>query len=171
MMRILAYTWFTLIMGVTAFLPDVTPVLRLRGFLVRLCFRSCGPNLQLASGVRILFTTRVELGRDVYMAPGCWVQGVGGIVLGDEVMLGPYTVLASNNHTKRDGSYRFGEGRSAPIVFGRGAWTGAHTVITAGVRIGAGAAVAAGAVVTTDVPDQAVVGGVPARIITLSTRG
>ena len=168
MRRVLAYTWFTFIVSATGFLPDVTAILKFRGFLVRWCFRSCGRNFQLASGVRILFTTRVDLGRDVYFAPGCWIQAVGGVAFGDEVMLGPYTVLATNNHTKVDGSYRFGEGNSEPIRFGNGAWTGAHAVITAGVTVGAGAAVAAGAVVTKDVPDHVVVGGVPARVISES---
>ena len=152
-------------MGITSMLPDVTPILKLRGWLVRWCFRSCGRNFQIAGGVRILFTTRVEIGNDVYIAPGCWLQGIGCIVLGDEVMLGPYTVLATNNHTKVKGSYRFGEGAASPIRLGRGAWTGAHVTITAGRIIGEGAAVAAGAVVTEDVPDHALVGGVPAKVI------
>lgn len=152
-------------MGLTAPLPDVAPMLKLRGWLVRWCFRSCGRNFQIASGVRILFTTRIDIGHDVYIAPGCWIQGVGGVTLGDQVMLGPYTVLATNNHTKQDGSYRFGPGQAAPIAIGRGAWTGAHVTITAGRRIGEGAAVAAGAVVTEDVADHAKVGGVPARSI------
>lgn len=163
--RVIAYAWFTLVSSLTGFLPDFTPCLRFRGWLVRLCFSSCGRNFQLASNVKILFTTRIEVGRDVYIAPGCWLQGVGGISLGDEVMLGPYTVLASNNHTKVNGSYRFGAGASAPIRLGRGAWTGAHVVVTAGCTIGDGAAIAAGAVVTQDVPADTVAGGVPARVI------
>lgn len=165
MFRVLAYTWFTFIMAVTGLLPDVKVVLKARGLLVQMCFRRCGRNLQVGSGVRILFTTRVDVGHDVYMAAGCWIQGVGGVTLEDEVMLGPLTVLASNNHTKQGGSYRFGEGAPAPITMERGAWTGAHVVITAGVTVGAGAAIAAGAVVTKDVPEHTVVGGVPAKII------
>lgn len=161
--RVLAYFWFTLVVSATGWLSDLTPILKLRGFLVRWCFRSCGRNLQIASGVRILFTNRIDLGCDVYIAPGCWLQGVGGIKLGDEVMLGPYTVLATNNHQSREGSYRFGEGAASPIELGRGSWTGAQVVVTAGVKIGDGAAVAAGAVVTSDVAPGVVVGGVPAR--------
>jgi len=152
-------------MALTAFVPDVTPVLKVRGWLLRWCFQSCGRNFQIASGVKVLFTTHIQVGHDVYIATGCWVQGVGGIRLDDQVMLGPYTILATNDHTKVDGSYRFGPGQTSPIHLKRGAWTGAHVVVTAGCTVGEGAAAAAGAVVTEDVPAHAVVAGVPAKVI------
>ncbi|HNO78736.1 MAG TPA: acyltransferase [Phycisphaerae bacterium] len=80
-------------------------------------------------------------------------------------MLGPYTVLSSTNHTKLNGSYRYGPGIRKPIELKDGAWTGALSVITAGTTVGNGAAVAAGSVVTKDVPAHSIVGGVPARIL------
>lgn len=165
MKRVIAYCWYCVVAGLTGWLPDVTPVLRLRGWLVRPCFARCGKRFGLASGVRITFTTNVTIGDDVYIAPGCWIQGYGGVTIGDEVMFGPYTIVATNNHTKKDGSYRFGPPAAGPIVLGRGAWTGGHVVLTAGVTIGAGAACAAGSVVTRDVPAHAIVGGVPARVL------
>ena len=163
--RVLAYVWFVTVMSLTGFLPDLKPVLRFRGWLVRGCFRNCGRNFQIASGVRINYTRRMTVGDNVYVAPGCWINAYGGLRLDDEVMLGPYTVVATSNHTKHDGSYRFGAPASAPVVIGRGAWTGSHTTITSGTRIGHGTAVAAGAVVTKSVPHDAVVAGVPARVI------
>lgn len=165
MFRFLSYAWFTFVVAATGFLPDSWPVLKLRGFLVRWCFKSCGRNFHVQAGVRILFTDRVEIGDDVILGMGTWIQGVGGVKIGDEVLLGPYTCIASNDHTKVDGSYRRGPGRTAPVVMEPGSWTGSHVVLTAGVTVGAGAAVAAGAVVTEDVPADVVVGGVPARII------
>ena len=104
------------------------------------------------------------------MARGCWLMGYGGIKPEDEAMLGPYTVLAASNHTKRNGSYRFGEPTGLPIELGRGVWTGAHSVVTEGVRVGAGTAVAANAVVTKDLPPDSVAGGVPARVIASPAR-
>ncbi len=165
MVRILSYAWLTMVVSLTGFLPDLIPILRFRGFLVRWCFKSCGKNFQIAGGVRITFSTRVEIGDDVYIAPACWIQGIGGIKLGEGVMLGPYTVLSSTNHTKLNGSYRYGPGIRKPIELKDGAWTGALSVITAGTTVGNGAAVAAGSVVTKDVPAHSIVGGVPARIL------
>ena len=68
-------------------------------------------------------------------------------------MLGPYTILASSDHTKQGGRSARGPGQRAPILLRRGAWTGAHVVVTAGVTPG-GAVLAAGAVVIKDVPDH-----------------
>jgi acetyltransferase-like isoleucine patch superfamily enzyme len=170
LLRILKYAWFILVMRLSGWIPDFKLVMRFRGWLVRPCFASCGRNFQIASGVTVVYSSRVSIGRDVYLAHGCWLQGVGGLTLGDEVMLGPYTVLASSNHRKTDGSYRFGEPTLKPIILERGAWTGSHVVITFGVRVGQGAACAAGAVVTKDVPADCVVGGVPARVIRTGDR-
>ena len=171
MVRLLKYSWFVFIMRVTGFLPDFTVIMRLRGWLLRPSFKCCGPNFQICSHAMMVYTSNVSIGNDVYIAYGCWIQGYGGVTFEDQVMLGPYTLLASSNHTKKDGSYRFGPPRAAPIVMKRGSWTGAQTVVTAGVTVGVGAACAAGAVVTVDVPDHAVVGGVPAKVIQRAANG
>ncbi len=163
--RALAACWLTLIMRLTGLLPDFRVINRVRGFLARGCFKSCGKRLELASGSVFICAWNITFGDDVFVAYGCWIQGLGGVTFHDQAMLGPYTVVASSNHTKEDGSYRFGLSDSTPIVFKRGAWTGSHVVVTGGTTIGAGAACAAGAVVTKDVPDHAVVAGVPARVI------
>ncbi len=165
MVRTLKYLWFRFIMIITGWLPDFTPILRLRGFLARPAFKKCGRNFQIASGTIINFTSKVQIGNDVFMANNCWIQGVGEVILEDGVLLGPFTVLASSSHTKEDGSYRFGPSQRSRITIRRGSWMGAHTVVTIGVTIGKGSVVAAGAVVTKDIPDNCIVGGVPAKMI------
>ena len=165
MIRILKYYWFYFVMAITSWLPDLKPILKLRGFLVKCCFKRCGRNFQIASGVRVNYTSNIEIGRDVFIANYCWLQGVGGIILEDEVMLGPFTVLATNNHTRQGGSWRFGEGKAESILLKRGSWTGAHVIVTAGVTIGEGSAIAAGAVVTKDVSRDVIVGGIPAKVV------
>jgi len=157
-------------MSATGWLPDVRPVLRLRGFLLRPSFKTCGHNLQVARRVTINFSSRLEIGRDVYIATGCWLHAWGGIILEDEVQLGPYAVLVTGDHTRTRGSYRYGPGKLAPIRLCRGSWVAAHATVTKGVTIGRGAVVAANSMATRDVPEFAVAGGVPARNITKKSR-
>ncbi|MFH1843166.1 MAG: acyltransferase [bacterium] len=159
----LKYVWFVFVMKATSWLPDFVPCMRLRGTLLRPIFQACGRNFQICSHAVILAPHRVTIGDDVYIAYGSWVQGSGSVTLGDQVMLGPYSILASSNHSQLDGSYRFGPPRTAPIVLERGSWTGSHVTVTAGVTVGSGAACAANSAVTKDVPAMAVVGGVPAK--------
>jgi maltose O-acetyltransferase len=169
-MRVLQYLWFHFISVVTSWLPDLRPVLRLRGFLLRPSFMCCGENFQVARNVTINFTNRVEIGSDVYLAAGCWLNAAGGITLEDEAQLGPYCVLVTGDHTQIDGSYRFGPSRLSPIHIGQGSWIAAHATVTKGVTIGRGAVVAANSVATRDVPPFAMAGGVPARVIQKRSR-
>lgn len=164
-MRIVQYLWFHFIMAATAWLPDLRPLMRVRGLLLRPSFKTCGRNLQVARRVTINFSNRLEIGRDVYIATGCWLHAWGGITLEDEVLLGPYAVLASGDHTRKSGSFRFGPSRLAPIRLCRGSWVAAHATVTKGVTVGCGALVAANSVATRNVPDFGFAAGVPARII------
>jgi acetyltransferase-like isoleucine patch superfamily enzyme len=163
--RRFSYFWFFTAMRLTWLLPDWAPLMRLRGWLVGPCFRRCGKNFQLESTAMISNSSEMEIGDNVYLARGTWIQGGAGIVLEGDNMLGPYTVVSSINHTMLDGSYRFGPGQYKPVRLGHGAWTGAGVKIMPGVKIGRGALCAAGCVVTKDVPDYSIVGGVPARVL------
>ena len=84
-------------------------------------------------------------------------------IIGEGALLGHNVVLATLNHGKAPS--RRHDLFPAPIHIGKNAWIGSNATITAGVTIGENAIVAAGAVVTHDVPDNAIVGGVPAKII------
>lgn len=170
-MRLLKYLWCHFVMLATDWLPDLKPVLWLRGALLHPAFKKCGRNLQVARRVTINFTNRLEIGSDVFLATGCWIHARGGIVLEDEVQIGPYAVLSSGDHTRmRGGSYRFGPGHLAPIWVREGAWIAAHATVTKGVVVGRGALLAANSVATHDVPPFSTAGGVPARIIQRSSR-
>jgi maltose O-acetyltransferase len=169
-MRVLQYLWFHLVAIATSWLPDLRPFLRMRGFLLRPSFKSCGKNLQVARHVNINFTNRVEIGNDVFLGAGCWLQAQGGILLEDEVQVGPYAVLVAGDHTQVNGSYRFGPRNLGQIRIGPGSWIAAHATVTKGVIIGRGALLAANSVATHDVPPFAVAAGVPARLIQKSSR-
>ena len=164
-MRIFALLWCHLVMVLTAWWPDVTVAMRLRGALLRPALKSGGANFQVGRAVTINFPHLVEVGRDVYLARGSWLHAPGGISIEDEVQLGPYVVLITGDHSLERGSYRFGPPLRAPIRLRHGCWIGAHATVARGVTVGRGALVAANAVATMDVPDFAVAGGVPARVI------
>lgn len=169
-MRVLKFLWFHTVMVATDWLPDLRPVLKLRGFLLQPAFKTCGANLQASRRVTINFTSRMEIGRDVFFATGCWLNAAGGIVLEDGVQIGPYAVLASADHTLVLGSYRFGQASFDPIRICSGSWIGAHATVTKGVVIGPGALLAANSVATRDVPAFGKFGGVPAAPIGSRTR-
>ncbi|WP_111672224.1 acyltransferase [Algoriphagus litoralis] len=136
----------------------------IRGWVYKPFLRKCGNNFQVALGAKLEHCRNIEVGNDVYIGHGCWISGVrGGIIFGDEVMLGPGVKMVSSNHTPVNGSYRFGPGIGKEIKIGKGTWIAANAVITAGVYIGDGCLVAAGAVVTKSFDSNSVIAGIPAK--------
>ena len=105
----------------------------------------------------------IHLGKHVFINMGCKFQDQGGIFIGNGALIGHNVVLASLNHamSPKDRATMV----PAAIHIGRNVWIGANATVLPGVTIGDGAIVAAGAVVTKDVPENTIVGGVPARII------
>ena len=101
------------------------------------------------------------------IGPFCYLGCSGHITIGRNVMIGPRVSFYAENHRFADVSVpmqRQGVSRQ-PIVIGDDCWIASHSVILAGVTVGHGSIVAAGSVVTRDVPSFSVVGGAPARII------
>ena len=164
---ILRYDWpLHFILLLTNWLPDNVVFLRLRGFLARPFLGKCGSDLRLGRNISLYNPSKIEFGAHVYLAYGCvFLAGSQTISLDNEVVIGPYCVLASENHTRKKDSFRYGIPQSATVFIGRGSWLGAHVVVTAGSNIGQGTLVAAGAVVTGVVPANILAGGVPAKII------
>ncbi len=148
-------------------LPENAHGCRIRGIFYQPFLRKCGRNFQVALLAKLERLDNIEVGDDVYIGHGSWLNGAaGGIALDSQVMLGPYVTMVAGEHGIEAGSYRFSRnGKSAPIRIGYGTWIATHATITSGVTVGCGALVAAGAVVTRDVPDECIVGGVPANII------
>lgn len=105
----------------------------------------------------------IRLGKNVFINHACSFLDMGGITLEDGVLIGPRANLITENHPIEPA------GRRAvvckPILVRRKAWIGAGATILPGVVVGENAVVAAGAVVTSDVPDNTVVAGVPAKVI------
>lgn len=94
---------------------------------------------------------------------GCCFQDQGGIEFGDGCLIGHQVVIATLNHDLSPNSR--GSMTPAKVTLGKNVWVGAHATILPGVTVGDNAVIAAGAVVTKDVPANTVVAGVPAKII------
>ena len=149
----------------TNWMGDNALTVTLRGVMARPFLGQCGRRFKYGARVRFLHPEGIHLGRDVYIAAGCWISGSGGLTIEDEVMFGPNCIVVTASHSFKNGSARFGGARYAPVAIGRGSWLAAHVVVSAGVRIGCGNLVAANAVVTKDTEDNVMVGGVPAKVI------
>lgn len=104
-----------------------------------------------------------HFGKNVFLNSGCRFQDQGGITIGDGVLIGHNVVLATLNHNSSP--HDRADLIPAPIVIGKNVWIGANATVLPGVIVGDGAIVAAGAVVATNVLENTVVGGVPAKII------
>ena len=109
----------------------------------------------------------IWIGRDSLIGEMNVLRGQGGIHIGDRVYTSPMCQLIAVNHVFDDPSVPFiQQGITAQgIHIEDDVWLGSGVVVTDGVRVGCGSVVAAGAVVTKDVPPHTVVGGVPARVI------
>ncbi|MDR7116706.1 sugar O-acetyltransferase [Caulobacter sp. BE254] len=116
------------------------------------------PPFYTESGVHI------RVGREVFINQNCTFYDLGGIDIGDAVMIGPNVSLITSGHPvapsrRRDGVV------AKPIVIERNVWIAAGATILGGVTVGENSVVAAGAVVTRDVPPDTLVAGNPARVV------
>jgi acetyltransferase-like isoleucine patch superfamily enzyme len=119
--------------------------------------------------VEVKYPGNIELGQGVIVGPGCTLGAAAAIALGDNARLSRDVLVetAGLDFSERQPPYRH---VARPIAIGRGVWIGARSIILGGVTIGENAVVAAGSVVTRDVPPGCIVAGVPARVIQPSER-
>lgn len=104
------------------------------------------------------------IGTNVFINQGCHFMDIGGITIGDDVMIGPKVNLVSAGHPLEPAQRRRGI-VAKPITIGNNVWIGAAATILPGVTIGDNAVVAAGAVVSRSVSANTLVAGVPAKVL------
>ncbi|HEX5655522.1 MAG TPA: DapH/DapD/GlmU-related protein [Chitinophagaceae bacterium] len=105
----------------------------------------------------------ITLGKNVFINHACSFLDMGGIIIEDDVLIGPKVCLITESHPLEPADRQ--TLLLKQIVIKRNAWIGAGATILPGITIGENAVVAAGAVVSKDVPANTVVGGIPAKII------
>lgn len=108
---------------------------------------------------------RLRIGKYCYINAGCTFDARDFITIGDDVSIGHEVMILTASHDSSHPGKRGGDITTAPVFVEDGAWLGARAIILPGVTVGAGAIVAAGAVVSKDVPAHTLVGGIPAKKI------
>jgi acetyltransferase-like isoleucine patch superfamily enzyme len=139
----------------------------LRYVLIRRLANACGSVVAIHSGCYIYYPERLSIGEHVSFHPMCYVDACGTIELGSGVSLAHGVTIMSTEHQFDDDSILIRDApvRHEAVRIGNDVWIGAGARILAGTTIGERSIVAAGAVVTRDVPERTIVAGVPARVI------
>jgi acetyltransferase-like isoleucine patch superfamily enzyme len=134
---------------------------------VRLLTR--GANVSFAPNVSFRNAERIAIGAGTHIGEHSiiWAGNTTGrITFGEKCLLAPNVTITASNYGTAPGQFVMDQPKiERDVTIGRDVWLGANTVVLAGVTIGEHAIVAAGAVVTKDVPPSAIVGGVPAKVI------
>ncbi len=127
-----------------------------------------GPNCQLfaqgkSGDASIIIGNNVGLNFNVMINADCG----GTIVIGDDVRIGPYSVMRAANHRSEDVNRPiYSQGHTpGTITIEDDVWLGAHVILLPNVKIGRSTIIGAGSVVTSDIPPYCVAAGVPAKVI------
>lgn len=142
--------------------------------IVRKKLGRIGKNFDIRPNVNLGGTKNIYIGDNVsirhecsFHASGITHKTVAKIVIDDDVLFGPNVLItvAAHRFDRIDASVKDQDLILKDVWLKKGAWVGAGSIILPGVTVGEGAVIGAGAVVTKDVPDYAIVAGVPARVI------
>ena len=113
--------------------------------------------------VSFKYHDRIKFGNGVVIGPRTTLGGMGGITIGNHVRISSHVMIETGGLDLNSGvPYRH---LASPIVIEDDAWIGTHAIVLAGVRVGRGALIGAGAVVTKDVPPYAIYVGAPGRLL------
>lgn len=134
--------------------------------LVKRIFKSVGTQVKIHTGVDFGTGINIKIGNNSSLNKRAWIGN--DTIIGDDVMTGPEIIILSGGHNFQDVMVPMthqGSTPRRPVVIGNDVWIGTRTIILPGVKIGSHSIVAAGSIVTKDVPDWAIVGGNPAKFI------
>lgn len=139
---------------------------KLRSAVGKHLFDTCGSNINIEKGADFGSGKGIIIGDNSGLGINCKVRGP--LEIGCNVMMGPDVVIMTNSHNfDRIDIPMNAQGSAVPqrVRIGNDVWIGTRVIILPGVTIGNGVIIGAGAVVTKNIPDMAIVGGCPAKII------
>ncbi len=113
---------------------------------------------------RVLYKKRIKIGNRSFpgWSNGCYIQGRNGIIIGDNLRMGPNVGIISANHNVNN--YDQWD-KSEPILIGNNVWIGMGAVVLPGVKIGDNVVIAANSVVNKDLPANSIAAGVPCKVL------
>lgn len=135
----------------------------IRNYLSQITEREIDETVFVFTPLYINYGKNIRIGKNVFINFDCVFLDLGGITIEDNVLIAPKVSLLSEAHPLAANHRQ--NLVPAPIHIKKGAWIGANATVLPGVTIGENSVVAAGSVVSKDVPDNVVVGGIPAKII------
>ena len=135
--------------------------------LIRSIAKSVGDNVKICENVYLYNIQNISFGSNVSIWPMCYIEGSGGVIIGNDVSIAHSVTIMSEEHKYTDLDIPIkDQGKElAKVTIEDNVWIGAKATILSGVLIGSGSIIGAGAVVTKDVPKNAIVAGVPAKVI------
>ena len=142
-----------------------------RKLFYRLVLKKCGKNLKTGIRIKIQDPSNIFVGNNVELNYGVWIASnkhkKGSIRIGNNVLIGPYSILHTGNHKFKDPNILINKQgfEFDKIVIEDDVWIAARCTILSGVTIGKGSVIAAGSVITKDIPPFSVVAGIPGKII------
>lgn len=107
---------------------------------------------------------KTKFGTGCFVNHGCYFMDGGMITVGNNVFIGPFCGFYTASHPMDFRTRNTGLERALPIVIGDNCWFGGNVTVLQGVTIGSGCVIAAGSVVTEDIPDNAMAAGIPAAV-------
>lgn len=137
---------------------------KIRAFCGKCLLAKCGKNVNIEKNAEFAYS--VELGDNSGLGINCRISGK--TIIGNNVMMGPNVCIFTTNHAfdRTDIPMNLqGMSVQRPVVIEDDVWIGANVIILPGVTISKGSIIGAGAVVTKNVPEYAIVGGNPAKIL------
>lgn len=139
---------------------------KLRSCIGAFVFDFSGNNINIEKGANFGTGNGIRIGSNSGLGIRCKVRGP--LEIGNDVMMGPDVIIFTSNHeTSRTDIPMRGQGSTVPqkVIIHDDVWIGARVIILPGVTVGKGAILAAGAIVSKDVPEYSIVGGVPAKVL------
>lgn len=137
---------------------------RQRAMLAAILGTKIPDGLSILAPVYFDYGTNTKFGAGTFVNHGCYFMDGAKITIGANVFIGPFCGFYTASHPLKFAERNKGLEKASPIVVGDNCWFGANVSVMPGVTIGSGCVIAAGSVITRDLPDNALAAGVPAEV-------